>query len=76
MIPGEIITSFAEFQADVSVNDFRILIGFQELLQASCTVLSRFSFYLVFGSYWLGFHQVALIYHQPKLTLALESCHC
>ena len=22
------------------------------------------------------FHQVALIDHQPKLTLALERCHC
>ena len=30
------------------------------------------SFFCVFGFYWLGFHQVALIYHQPNLTLALE----
>ena len=34
-----------------------------------------FLFYLVFGFYWLGFHQVALIYHQQKLTLVLERCH-
>ena len=183
MIPGKIFTGFAEFQRIVSVNDFRLPIGLQELLQASlrflwsfcfarirldpyclsvivsrfaivtedfviccyqvtkifstrygsaiassargscncpltdfaisvlmemsinsvslywnfiihqmfpwilaatpgsknstgCPVLSRFPFYLVFGFYWLGFHQVALIYHQPKLTLALERCHC
>ena len=35
MIPGEIFTSFVEFQGIVSVNDFRFPIGFQELLQAS-----------------------------------------
>ena len=36
MIPGEVFTSsFAEFQGIVSVNDFRIPLGFQELLQAS-----------------------------------------
>ena len=35
MIPGEIFTSFAEFQRIVSINDFGIPIGFQELLQAS-----------------------------------------
>ena len=35
MIPGEIFTIFAEFQGIVSVNDSRIPIGFQELLQAS-----------------------------------------
>ena len=33
MIPGEIFTSFAEFQGIVSVNDFRIPIRLQELLQ-------------------------------------------
>ena len=32
---GELFTSFAEFQGIVSVNDFRIPIGLQELLQAS-----------------------------------------
>ena len=37
-------------------------------------VLSWFPFYLFLGVYWLGFHQVALIYHQPNLTLALERC--
>ena len=42
MIPREIFTSFAEFQGIVSVNDFRIPIGFQELLKllwVSCEVL-------------------------------------
>ena len=34
MIPGEIFTSFAEFQGIVSVNDFRVPIRLQELLQA------------------------------------------
>ena len=33
MIPGEIFTSFAEFQGIVSVNDFRFPIWLQELLQ-------------------------------------------
>ena len=27
------------------------------------------------GGYWLGYHQVALIYHQPLLTQSLERCH-
>ena len=35
MIPGEIFAGFAEFQGIVRVNDFRLPIGFQELLQAS-----------------------------------------
>ena len=35
MIPGEIFTSFIEFQGIVSFNDFRFPLGFQELLQAS-----------------------------------------
>ena len=35
MIPGEIFTSFAEFQGIVNVNDFWFPLGFQELLQAS-----------------------------------------
>ena len=35
MIPGEIFTSFAEFQGIVSVNDFWFPIRLQELLQAS-----------------------------------------
>ena len=35
MIPGEIFTGFAEVQGIVSVNDFKLPIGFQELLQAS-----------------------------------------
>ena len=44
MIPGEIFTSFAEFHGIVSVNDFRIPIGFQELLQASLGFLWSFGF--------------------------------
>ena len=39
MIPGEILTSFAEFQGIVSVNDFRLPLGFQELLQVSLSPL-------------------------------------
>ena len=42
MIPGEIFTSFAEFQGIVSVNDFWFPLGFQELcklLWVSCEVL-------------------------------------
>ena len=44
MIPGEIFTGFAEFQGIVSVNDFWLTIGFQELLQASLGFLSSFLF--------------------------------
>ena len=44
MIPGEIFTSFAEFQGIVSVHDFRIPIGLQELLQASLGFLWSFCF--------------------------------
>ena len=44
MIPGEIFTSFAEFQGIVSVNDFRLPIGLQELLQASLGFLWSFCF--------------------------------
>ena len=35
MIQGEIFTGFAELQRIVSINDFRLPIGLQELLQAS-----------------------------------------
>ena len=42
MIPGKIFTSFAEFQGIVCVNDFRIPLGFQKLLQASLGFLGRF----------------------------------
>ena len=35
MIPGEIFTSFAKYQGIVGVNDPRLPIGLQELLQAS-----------------------------------------
>ena len=44
MIPGKIFTSFAKFQGIVSVNDFRIPIGLQELLQAPLGFLRSFCF--------------------------------
>ena len=44
MIPGKIFTSFAKFQAIVSVNDFRLPVGLQELLQASLSFLRSFYF--------------------------------
>ena len=44
MIPGEIFTSFAEFQGIVSVNDFRLPIWLQELLQAPLCFLKKFLF--------------------------------
>ena len=44
MIPGEIFTSFAEFQGIVSVNDFRLPVRLQELLQASLCFLWSFCF--------------------------------
>ena len=44
MIPGEIFTSFAKFQEIVSVNDFRLPIRLQELLQAPLCFLRSFCF--------------------------------
>ena len=44
MISGKIFTGFAEFQGIVSVNDFRLPIGLQELLQASLSFLWSFCF--------------------------------
>ena len=44
MIPGEIFTAFAEFQGIVSVNDFRLPLGLQKLLQASLSFLRSFCF--------------------------------
>ena len=44
MLPGEIFTSFAEFQGIVSTNDFRIPVGLQELLQAPLCFLRSFCF--------------------------------
>ena len=44
MIPGEIFTSFAEFQGIVSVNDLWFPLGFQELSQASLGFLRSFCF--------------------------------
>ena len=44
MVPGEILTSFAKFQGIFSVNDFRLPIWLQELLQASLVFLRSFCF--------------------------------
>ena len=44
MIPGEIFTSFAEFQGFVSANDFRLPIGLRELLRAPYGFLRSFCF--------------------------------
>ena len=44
MIPGKIFTGFAKFQGIVSVNDFRLPILFQELLQAPLCFLRSFCF--------------------------------
>ena len=44
MIPGEIFTSFAEFQGIVRVNDFRIPLGFQELFASFSGLLVKFYF--------------------------------
>ena len=56
MNPGEIFTSFAEFQGIVSGNDFRIPLGFEELLQASLVFFVKFWFCTdTLGSIgWLG----------------------
>ena len=44
MIPGEIFTVFAKCQGIVSVNDFRLPIRLQELLQAPLCFLRSFCF--------------------------------
>ena len=44
MIPGKIFTSLAIFQGIVSVNDFRLPIRVQELLQAPLCFLNSFCF--------------------------------
>ena len=44
MIPRKIFTSLSEFQGIVSVNDFRLPIWLQELLQASLCFLRSFCF--------------------------------
>ena len=44
MNPGKIFTSFAEFQGIVSVNDFRLPIWHQELLQPLCVSWESFCF--------------------------------
>ena len=45
MIPGKIFTSFAEFQGIVSVNDFRIPVGLQELVASFSGFLVKFCFF-------------------------------
>ena len=47
MIPGEIFTGFPEFQGIVCVNDFRLPIWLQEVLQASLCFLRSFCFALI-----------------------------
>ena len=44
MIPGEIFTIFAEFQGIVSVNDFRLPVRLQDLLQGPLCFLRSFCF--------------------------------
>ena len=44
MIPGKIFTGFAKFQGIVSVNDFRLPIWLEELLQASSVFPEKFLF--------------------------------
>ena len=44
MIPGKIFTSLAKFQGIVSVNDLRLPIRIQELLQAPSDFLRSFCF--------------------------------
>ena len=50
MIPGKIFTGFAKFQEIVSVNDFRLPIELQELLQAPLCFLRSFFFTDMSGS--------------------------
>ena len=59
MIPGEIFTSFAESKGIVSINDFRIPIGLQELLQALLCFLRSFCFT------WVGLWPLScqILYH-------------
>ena len=54
MVPGEIFTSFTEFQGIVSVNDFRIPLRLQELLQAPLGVKFWFCTDTPGSSGWLG----------------------
>ena len=44
MIPGKFLARLAKFQGIVSVNDFRLPIWLQELLQAPCGLLRSFCF--------------------------------
>ena len=74
MIPGEIFTIFPEFQGIVSVNDFRIPLGFQELLQASLCFLWSFCFARTrldpLGGQVLYYHSVSMIV--PRFTIVAE----
>ena len=72
MIPGEIFTGFAEFQGIVSVNDFRLPVGLQELLQASLSFLK-----FLFCTDTLG--SIEWLSPAPRLHLGdcfeIHNCH-
>ena len=59
MIPAKIFTSCTEFQGIISVNDFRLPIGLQELLQASL----GFLWSLCFARIWLDPLGGQVLYH-------------
>ena len=65
MIPGKISTSLAEFQGIVSVNDFRIPISLQELLQDPFSFLRSFCFTRIrlnpFSNQVLHHHSISMI---------------
>ena len=54
MIPGKIFTSFAKFQVIVSVNDFRLPIRLQELLQALLCFLRSFCLHGYDWIHWVA----------------------
>ena len=59
MIPGKNFTSFARFQGIVSVNDFRLPIRLQELLQAPLCFLRSFCFARI----WLDLMGCQVLHH-------------
>ena len=65
MVPGEIFTSFAEFQRIVSANDFGFLLGFQELLQASVFIVM-----FLFDTDMLG----SIEWLDPAPRLRIDDC--
>ena len=66
MIPGKIFTSFAKFQGIVSVNDVRLSIRLQELLQASLSFL--WSFFFLHGYDWIHWEP------SPAPRLHIDNC--